>query len=94
MIDKDVTPKNNIIIFRQESANQLALFVSLAQWASIRYAEDVGSIPAGYVATEMWQSHCIWFFIHIKHFFRPDHTATGCWCIKLGSIPGTGIERR
>jgi hypothetical protein len=25
-------------------------FVSLAQWASSRYAEDVGSIPAGYVA--------------------------------------------
>lgn len=28
------------------------------------YVEDVGSIPAGYVATAMWQGHCIWFFIH------------------------------
>ena len=57
------------------------------------YVEDVGSIPAGYVATEMWQAITFGFSFIIKHFFRL-HTATGCWCIKPGSIPGTGIERR
>ena len=39
-------------------------YVSLAQWASIRYAEDAGSIPAGCVATEMWQDHTLVFFVH------------------------------
>lgn len=52
------------------------------------YVEDVGSIPAGYVATEMWQAIAFGFSFISKYL---DHTATGCWSIRPGSIPGTSI---
>ena len=75
MIDKDVTPKNKTIMFRQESVDWLALFVSLAQLAERLAVNQIvaGSTPAGYVATVMWQAITFGFSFIIKHFFRPHY---------------------
>ena len=84
MIDKDVTPKNNIIMFRQESANQLAFFASIAvpstakkiifvelmQWHGyVFYRFD----SCGIRCHSNVASHSIGFSFIIKHFFRPHY---------------------